>query len=78
MTYRHRMVARDSPEMANLWEWSRQFQGEPGYMHADLQILRRENAVRREVERLGGRGTKQDRVAVPTKDQLTFFRMTWG
>lgn len=72
------MVVKDSQEMANLWEWSRQFQGEPGYMHADLQILRRDNAVKREVESMGGRWTRQGRFAFQTKEQLAFFRMKWG
>lgn len=72
------MIAAGSPEMANLWKWSAQFEGAPGYIGMDLQVFRMENAIRAEVERMGGRWTRQDRFAFPTRDQLLFFRMKWG
>ncbi len=78
MSFRHRITVKDSPEMMNLWEWSRQFQGPPGYMHMDLQVFRRDNAIRDEVERMGGKWTRQDRFAFPTREKLMFFRMKWG
>jgi hypothetical protein len=72
------MVANGSREMANLWNWSAQFKGPPGYMGMDLQTFRMETAIRAEVESMGGKWTRQDRFAFPTKDQLSFFRMKWG
>ena len=76
MTYRTRVY--NSPEMINLWAWSRQFQGDPGYMHMDLQIMRRERAIREEVERMGGRWTRQGNFAFSTREAMVAFRMKWG
>lgn len=75
---RYRVRDKDSPEMANLWAWSRQFQGMPGWMGMDMQVMRREKAIHEEVERFGGRWTNRGNFAFPTREAMVAFRLTWG
>ena len=64
--------------MANLWAWSNQFKGPPGWVGMDLQVMRRHNAIGQEVEALGGKWTNRGNFAFPTKEQMTFFKLKWG
>lgn len=78
MGMRYRIRDKDSPEMANLWAWSNQFKGPPGWVGMDLQVMRRHNAIGQEVEALGGKWTNRGNFAFPTKEQMTFFKLKWG
>jgi len=78
MGMRYRIRDKDSRELANLWAWSDQFKGLPGWAGRDLQVMRRHNAIDREVERMGGRWTDRGNFAFPTKELLMLFKLTWG
>lgn len=77
-TYKHRMLAANSTELANLWEWSNQYKGAPGYIGCDLQIKRRQAAIDAELALLDGKWTVRDRFAFPTKEKLAYFKLKWG
>lgn len=77
--YRHRMRAKGSAEMSHLWAWSRQFRGDQGYMGGiDTPVMRRQRAIRQELERLGGVWTDRGSFAFRTRGDLMVFRMVWG
>jgi hypothetical protein len=72
---RYRVKGAGSCELHNLWEWSRQFQGEGNHIR---QIRRRHEAIEAETERCGGCWTNQGNFAFPIKASMLAFRLKWG